>query len=444
MELNGPIIITVHGTNDADVRAEGTRWWQVGSAFSVRLAWELAARGVHGAVTRPVRWSGANSDFDRLQGAEAVARAIKQAEEEQRPYAVIGHSHGGNVIMEALPRVGNAPRLGAVATFGTPFFTRSLKLVPALIGAFQVVLGILTVPTMIWALMLSLGADTNKKLEAIVVFGGLAALGIWAARAGLRRLTYRQRARRRLGGLLSPESWLVVHSPRDEAMRLLETAQSISPRYVTTASATRALTALGSLAGVVVTAALFAWNWRYFLDPVIVKLSRGEYGLGTLADLTFVLLMPVVYGAVAATVFVLTRIGGGWAWAKFLSRAIHGGVIGAAYGGDARYKLTGVTRLPPYLDGVLEERIEAIHLGGIDDAAVFNAARQLYDGVVANDTPDGGIGDPDIMWKRLSDALYHNAYMRDEQVVARVADHIAAGLGKVPGIPEGPAWSGNR
>lgn len=428
--MKGPVIITVHGTNDADVTAEGARWWQIGSAFNVRLAWELASRGIHDAVTRPVRWSGANSDFDRLQGAAAVARAIKQAEDEQRPYAVIGHSHGGNVLMEGLAGVSEAPRLGAVVTFGTPFFTRSLKLVPALIGLFQVVLGILTVPTMIWALALSLGSDTNKKIEAVIVFGGLAAAGVWAARAGFQRLAHRQRARRNVGRLVSPDRWLVVHSPRDEAMRLLETAQVISPKYVTTASATRALTAFGSLAGVVATVGLFAWNWRYFMEPVADKLMRGEYGLATLADLTFVLLMPVVYGAVAATVFVVSRAGGAWVWAKFLSRTIHGGVIGAAYGGDGQYKLTGVSRLPPYLPGVVEDRIEAIHLGGIDDAAVFNAARQLYDGVVANDAPDGGIGDPDVMWKRLSDALYHNAYMRDEQVVARVADHIAAGLSK--------------
>jgi hypothetical protein len=28
------------------------------------------------------------------------------------------------------------------------------------------------------------------------------------------------------------------------------------------------------------------------------------------------------------------------------------------------------------------------------------------------------------MWKRLSDALYHNAYMRDEGVIGTVVDHL--------------------
>ena len=33
------------------------------------------------------------------------------------------------------------------------------------------------------------------------------------------------------------------------------------------------------------------------------------------------------------------------------------------------------------------------------------------------------------MWKRLSDALYHNAYMRDRGVIAGVAEHLAIGWG---------------
>jgi hypothetical protein len=109
-----------------------------------------------------------------------------------------------------------------------------------------------------------------------------------------------------------------------------------------------------------------------------------------------------------------------------LTNAIHGGVIGAAFGGDSLYRLVGVTRLPPYLIEAREERIDATDLGGIDDAALFVAAQSLYNSVVASDGPEGGIAHPDVMWKRLSDALYHNAYMRDDGVVTSVADHLVA------------------
>ncbi len=227
---------------------------------------------------------------------------------------------------------------------------------------------------------------------------------------------------------LAPSQWLVVHSPRDEAMQLLERAAQISPQYVKTASAMRSLTAFASLAGVVGTGAVFVWTGSYFLNPIVTKLQAGEFGLGTAADFTFLLLVPVIYGAIFFAIWLIARAGGAFLYAKFLTSAIHGGVIGAAFGGDGPFKLVGVTRLPPYLVQAREERIEAIDLGGINDAALFDAAQGLYNSVVANDAPDGGIPNPDVMWKRLSDALYHNAYMRDDGVIAQVADHIATTL----------------
>ena len=185
-------------------------------------------------------------------------------------------------------------------------------------------------------------------------------------------------------------------------------------------------TAFASLAGVVATVVFFVKTGGYFLEPVIAKLNQGIYGLALAADLTFLLLVPVIYGAVFFAIWLAARAGGAWAYAKFLTGAIHGGVIGAAFGGDGPFRLTGVTRLPPYLVQAREERIEALDLGGIDDAALFSAAQSLYNSVVASEGPDGGIANPDVMWKRLSDALYHNAYMRDEGVILTVADHLCA------------------
>ena len=187
----------------------------------------------------------------------------------------------------------------------------------------------------------------------------------------------------------------------------------------------RALTAFAALAGVVATAAVFLIYGGYFFQPIISKISAGEFGLGMAADFTFLLLVPLVYGAVFLIIAGLARAGGGWLYAKFLTSAIHGGVLGAAFGGDARFKLTGIRRLPPYLNGAKEQRIDAVSFGGVDDAAVFVAAQKLYDSIVAAEGPEGGITDADAMWKRLSDALYHNAYMRDDDVIAAVADHLA-------------------
>jgi len=422
----GPVIVTVHGTNDADPADEGTRWWQRGSEFSQYLVYRLWERGVAGAEILPLHWSGKNSDFDRLLGSAELARVLAQLDREGRPHAVVAHSHGGNVTVEGLARVRPSPHRGGIVSFGTPFFARRLKLVPKLIALFQALLGLVIPPIMLWYLIEILPSDTNKKVEAVVFFGGIGALALWALVKGVRKLAHGSLARRLLARSLLPWQWLVVHSPRDEAMQLLETAAAISPQYVKTDAAQRSLTAFASLAGVVVTMAFFAWTGGYFLEPIMVKIKAGTYGLALAADFTFLLLVPVVYGVVFLAIWLFARAGGAWLYAKMLTNAIHGGVLGAAFGGDSLYRLVGVTRLPPYVGQAREERIEAIDLGGIDDAALFVAAQSLYNSVVANQGPDGGIANPDVMWKRLSDALYHNAYMRDDGVITIVADHLVA------------------
>lgn len=421
-----PVIVTVHGTNDADPADEGSRWWQRGSSFTQHLIYRLWERGISNVEILPLHWSGQNSDFDRLQGSKRLAHLLHELHRAGRPHAVIAHSHGGNVTVEGLAMAEGSGLRGGIVSLGTPFFARRLKTVPMLIALFQTVLGVVIAPIMVWYLVEVLASDSNKKIEAVVFFGLLLGLSLWSLFKGAQKLARRTLATRLFSKSLAPWQWLVIHSPRDEAMQLLETAAQISPQYVTTGAALRALTAFASLAGVVITTGLFLWFGGYFLGPIIEKVSAGQFGLGTAADLTFLLLFPIVYGAVFFVIWALARAGGAWLYARVLTGAIHGGVLGAAFGGDGPFKLTGVTRLPPYLIQAREARIEALDLGGIDDASLFAAAQSLYNSVVANEGPDGGIAHPELMWKRLSDALYHNAYMRDDEVVTGVADHLAA------------------
>ena len=420
-----PVIVTVHGTNDADVSDEGRRWWQHGSQFTEKLKERLTERGVAAEIL-PFHWSGANSDYDRLRGAAELRRVLQRLARSGRRHAVIAHSHGGNVTQEALARASCSPVRGGIVSFGTPFFRRRLKTVPFLIALFQLVMGVIITPIMIGYLIWTLGSDSNKKIEAVVLFGGVALATGWALIAGARKIFHNRLAVLRSVRSISPSQWLVMYSPRDEAMRLLESAALLSPQFVKTAAAVRALTAFASLVGVAATAAIFVRFGAYFLQPIANKITTGDLGVGIVSDLTFLLLVPLVYGAIFFTIAGLARAGGGWLYARFLSSAIQNGILGAAFGGDGPHKLTGVLRRPTYLTEIREERIDALSFGGVDDAAVFVAAQKLYDAVVAAEGPEGGIADPDAMWKRLSDALYHNAYMRDDDVVATVADHLVA------------------
>jgi len=420
-----PVIVTVHGTNDQLPSDSGERWWQIGSEFSQKMTAALAGRGIRDVEIRPLRWSGQNSDYDRLDAARALARFLQRLEHEHRPHAVLAHSHGGNVTLEALAQRPRAYHLGGVVSFGTPFFIRRLKTVPALIALFKVVLGIVITPIMIGYLAFAISSGTSKIVEAVLVFGGLFAVAVWSAWQGVCVLAFRRLARWRCARTLRPDQWLVVHSPRDEAMRLLETAAAISPQYVTVEAAMRSLTSFARLAAVAGTIAIFAWTAGYFLEPIMTKVRSGSYGFATAVDFTFLLLIPLVYAALFGILWLLARLGGAWLWSRTLTAAIQGGVVGAAYGGDASYVLSGVTSLPPHVPSPRNVRLDAVNLGGVDDAAIFVAAQRLYDAVVARDELEGGLADPDTMWKHLSDALYHNAYMRDDDVIAGVADHLA-------------------
>jgi len=133
----------------------------------------------------------------------------------------------------------------------------------------------------------------------------------------------------------------------------------------------------------VATVGFFSSTGSYFLAPILEKLKGGTYGLALGADLTFLLLVPVLYVAVFLGLWLVARAGGAFLYAKELTGAIHGGVLGAAFGGDGAYRLVGVKRLPPFVAEPREERIEALDLGGIDDAALFVAAQSLYNSVVA-------------------------------------------------------------
>lgn len=423
-----PLIITVHGTNDALADSHGGQWWQIGSAFAGVLARELERRGLAEAEVVPHHWSGANSDADRLEAARRLAQRIGEAGKQNRSVALVGHSHGGNIIMEAVTAGSAGRHVTRVVTFGTPFFRRRLKLVPWLIAVFQIVLGIIVTPIMAGYTVLILGTESGPRYEAAALFILLAIVALASLRSGVRKLFRQRLARRNAERNFKAAHWLAIHSPRDEAMRILEAAAELKPRYVTVESAQRSINAFASLAGVLGTLAAFAWTWRYFLDPIITKVQAGQYGFATLVDFSFILLFPIVFAVIAGVIRLIGRLGGAWLYARILNLLIHGGVVGAAYGGDDAFHLLGVARTPPAVRPVLELRLDAMNLGGIDDRAIFDAAHKLYDGIVAMDEPDGGIGDPDVMWKRLSDALYHNAYMRDERVAATVAEHLAAGF----------------
>ena len=94
-------------------------------------------------IVRPLfRWGGRNSDNDRRQASEHLARHVRQALSSMtKRVHIVAHSHGGNVVLDALrlrsdafERSGEGEGLRSVILLGTPVLERP----PAKVSPFVV------------------------------------------------------------------------------------------------------------------------------------------------------------------------------------------------------------------------------------------------------------------------------------------------------------------
>ena len=99
------LVIFVHGTfaGDRDRRDNGERWWQRDSDV-----WQWVESHLPKGVTLPdesvnlFHWSGDNSQSARLAASTCLLAWLIELERQKRGYHLVGHSHGGSVIWEAL------------------------------------------------------------------------------------------------------------------------------------------------------------------------------------------------------------------------------------------------------------------------------------------------------------------------------------------------------
>src|SRR5882724_874914 len=102
-------VLLIHGTW-ANLASSSLHWWQPGSEFCFKLDEALKSKGSRAscwATTSftlgdkpPVfAWTGANRESERRMGSEALADLIPWLEGQNRPYHIVAHSHGGNVVL---------------------------------------------------------------------------------------------------------------------------------------------------------------------------------------------------------------------------------------------------------------------------------------------------------------------------------------------------------
>lgn len=133
-------VLLIHGTSANKHNEQGPDWWHRGSKFCHELdallqqagaaarCWAHLDRkrdfGAHVVGSaEPFAWTGENSEAARRYGGRALADQLQRLESDPRiaRYHLIGHSHGGNVMLNALRTMPQRPeKLGAVIFLGTP------------------------------------------------------------------------------------------------------------------------------------------------------------------------------------------------------------------------------------------------------------------------------------------------------------------------------------
>jgi len=175
-----PLTIIVHGTF-----AARESWWRLGedggggergdgadATFADRLEGALVRRGLAGTVWKPAldaglsynafAWSGRNRHADRVDAGRklakqlnALAAALGATRVQPLVTNFVGHSHGGNAVLEALGRLSPLVQPGRVVLLGTPLLTfrptlRIVRIAIALLLLFALVsLGVFVVGTLL-------------------------------------------------------------------------------------------------------------------------------------------------------------------------------------------------------------------------------------------------------------------------------------------------------
>lgn len=119
-------LITVHGTGAGDPEnLEGKRWWQLGSKFHKELGDRINLSSAE-LEFEPFQWKvGPNKESERRNAGISLLKRLRDYDEQGIKYILIGHSHGGSVIYQALLHsVLKGQELSGLlhwTTIGTPF-----------------------------------------------------------------------------------------------------------------------------------------------------------------------------------------------------------------------------------------------------------------------------------------------------------------------------------
>ena len=156
-------IILVHGTF-----AKNAPWTRQDSQFCQKLR----ARIQNEVVFESFNWSGENSHFSRIEAADELLNVLNShVSNTYEQKIIIAHSHGGNIALYALGKMGEQAAEFHLVTMATPFLNVSKRDYQILIKVLAVIISL----TLALLLVISLGFALTFFPKSLVLMSGLLA-----------------------------------------------------------------------------------------------------------------------------------------------------------------------------------------------------------------------------------------------------------------------------
>lgn len=436
------VVVTVHGTWASDRGTREAKWWEAHSAFSSAVAERLGRHSVDFKFIE-FAWSGANSDRARTAAAVALAKTLKKLTLDGCDNLhIVAHSHGGNVVEEAIARLNRfslvdwmrrrsiRPQIRTVVSVGTPFFKTSIPLIRRIsIGGL-----LLAVPGIFTFALAGINAVENPPFGPGAPTGGSIVIS-WAMIFSVPFLSlislifFARQAidviERSFPRRLVVPSWLAIHHTSDEAISLLKFSERQNIKFFESKTVRLALVrAVETFSILLFSFGVLAGAGVFFIQA---------FFQGFTSDNRFLPMMPATIAAYAFPILWLVAAILGTFLSPLLAmlgnRLLNGRLQSLAYGQDFQHAISEIQEKPHTLpstvrviDGIWSQRMlsnaNVALKSSIDKnhAAFFRTDLGFsLEELAARTTADG-----------FFDGLIHTSYFAHEEIVDVVAHHIAS------------------
>ncbi len=232
-------LVTVHGTGAGDVTSSGDKWWQLGSVFMTELNKRLELDPEQVEIV-PFQWDvGPNSEDKRREAGEKLHAQLKAFDSKGQDYYLVGHSHGGSVIYNALLQSvkNKAPfdRLKVWCTVGTPFLDyRPNTFLFQRLKSLGLTLCTSAIVAFVLGFLITLASTLGKEFTPLIVTTGhsfmlyavIVYTCLWLYER--RKKSWFTSAQKRETHALYKDSWCGLWHKEDEAISALANVKNLS------------------------------------------------------------------------------------------------------------------------------------------------------------------------------------------------------------------------